>query len=76
MPYLSSLLKPEDILVDHMISIEPTVTSEGWARFYTDEVKNLKPGLSEIIVHLAHDDAEMKAMSADHSRLGICVAAT
>jgi len=70
MPYLSSLLKPEDILVDHMISIEPSVTAGGWTQFYTDEIKNLKPGLSEIIVHLAHDDAEMKAMSADHPDWG------
>jgi len=70
MPYLPSLLKPDDVLVDHMISIEPTVTAEGWSKFYTDEIKNLKPGLSEIIVHLAHDDAEMQAMSADHPDWG------
>src|SRR6185503_18160342 len=37
MPYLPSLLKPDDILVDHMISIEPTVTAESWSKFYTDE---------------------------------------
>jgi chitin disaccharide deacetylase len=70
MSYLPSLLKPEDILVDHMISIEPSVTPEGWARFYVDEVKNLKPGLSEIIVHLAYDDAEMKSMTKDHPDWG------
>ena len=70
MPYLTSLLKPEDILVDHMISIEPSVTSAGWAKFYTDEIKNLRPGLSEIIVHIAQDDAEMKAMTADHPDWG------
>jgi predicted glycoside hydrolase/deacetylase ChbG (UPF0249 family) len=68
--YLPSLLKSDDILVDHMISIEPSVTSEGWARFYTDEIKKLRPGLSEVIIHLAYDDAEMKAMTADHPDWG------
>ncbi len=68
--YLPSLLTPEDILVDHMISIEPSVTPEAWSKFYTDEIKNLKPGLSEIIIHLAYDDAEMKSMTKDHPDWG------
>lgn len=70
MSYLPSLLKPEDVLVDHMISIEPSVKPEAWARFYSDEIKNLKPGLSEVIVHLAYDDAEMKSMTKDHPDWG------
>ncbi len=70
MSYLPSLLKPEDILVDHMISIEPTVAPEAWAKFYTDEIRNLKPGLSEVIIHLAYDDAEMKSMTKDHPDWG------
>lgn len=67
---LPSLLKSDDILVDHIITIEPSVPSEGWAKFYTDEIKNLRPGLSEVIIHLAYDDAEMKAMTADHPDWG------
>lgn len=70
MSYLPSLLKPEDVLVDHMISIEPSVKPEAWAKFYSDEIKNLKPGLSEVIVHLAYDDAEMKSMTKDHPDWG------
>lgn len=70
MSYLPSLLKPEDVLVDHMISIEPSVKPEGWSRFYSDEIKKLKPGLNEVIVHLAYDDAEMKSMTKDHPDWG------
>jgi hypothetical protein len=33
-------------------------------------VKNLKPGLNELIVHLAHDDAEFQAISVDHADYG------
>jgi len=33
-------------------------------------IENMKPGLTEIIVHLAYDDAEMKAVSVDHPDYG------
>jgi hypothetical protein len=33
-------------------------------------IANLKPGLSEIIVHLGHDDAELQAVTVDHQPYG------
>ncbi len=69
-PYLPSLLGPDDVVVNSVISIEPGVTAEGWSRFYADAVKNLQPGITEMIVHLAYDDEEMKGVAFDHPNWG------
>lgn len=68
--YLSALLKPEDIVIDKVISIEPNVTPGDWEKFYTEAIKNIQPGVSEVIVHLAYDDQEMGAATADHPDWG------
>ena len=68
--YLPSILGPDDILIDHLISIEPNVRPEGWAKFYTDAIKSVQPGVTEVIVHLAFDDAEMRAATYDHPNWG------
>jgi predicted glycoside hydrolase/deacetylase ChbG (UPF0249 family) len=70
MPFLSQVVKPEDILIDNTISIEPSVTAEGWANFYKDELKKLTPGVTELVIHLAYDDAEMKAVTFEHPNWG------
>ena len=33
-------------------------------------IANLKPGLTEIIVHLGHDDAELQAVTVNHEPYG------
>ena len=68
--YLPDLLKADDILLDHIDSIDTSVTSEGWADYYSNAVKNLRPGVTEFVVHIANDDAEMKAISIDHPNWG------
>ena len=68
--YLPDLLKADDILLDHIDSIDTSVTSEGWADYYSNAVKNLRPGVTEFVVHIAYDDAEMKAISIDHPNWG------
>ncbi|MGH9968789.1 MAG: polysaccharide deacetylase family protein [Pyrinomonadaceae bacterium] len=68
--YLPSILKPDDIIIDRVISIDPTVSPEGWAKFYIDAIKSVQPGVTEVIVHLAHDDAEMGAATHDHPDWG------
>jgi predicted glycoside hydrolase/deacetylase ChbG (UPF0249 family) len=68
--YLQSLLKPEDIVIDRIISIEPNVSAEGWEKFYTDGIKSIQPGVTEVIIHLAYDDEEMRAATADHPDWG------
>jgi predicted glycoside hydrolase/deacetylase ChbG (UPF0249 family) len=70
MPFLSEVVKPEEIFIDNIISIEPSVTAEGWADYYTNELKKLTPGLTELVIHIAYDDAEMKAVTFDHPNWG------
>ena len=33
-------------------------------------INNLQPGVTEIFVHLAHDDAETQGVAVDHSEWG------
>jgi len=59
--YLSSLLKPDDVLIDKVISIVPQVPADGWEKFYIEAIGGLQPGITEVIVHLAYNDKEMQA---------------
>jgi predicted glycoside hydrolase/deacetylase ChbG (UPF0249 family) len=69
-PYLNTLLRPNDIVIDNIISIEPSVTVEGWANFYLEAIKNLPAGVSEMVIHLAYDDEEMKSVAFEHPNWG------
>ncbi len=69
-PFLPALIQPDDILIDRIISIEPSVAPEHWAEFYTDAIKNLQPGVTEMIIHLAYDDEEMRAVTIEHPNWG------
>ena len=68
--YLPSILSPGDVAIDKIISIEPNVTAEDWVRFYVNSIKDLQPGVTEIVIHLAYDDEEMRAATADHPNWG------
>lgn len=67
---LLSLLSEKDPIVDSIVMANPTVHAGQWGEFYGNAIKNLKPGLSEIIVHLGHDDAELQAVTIDHPDFG------
>lgn len=69
-PFLPSLLGPDDVVMNGVISIEPDVAADGWSKFYADAIKNLQPGITEMIVHLAFDDEEMRGMTFDHPNWG------
>jgi len=69
-PFLPSLLGPDDVVVNGVISIEPSVTAEGWSKYYVDAIKNLQPGITEMIVHLAYDNEEMRGVAFDHPNWG------
>jgi predicted glycoside hydrolase/deacetylase ChbG (UPF0249 family) len=51
-----------DVVLDTVITAGPEVPAERWAAFYLAAVRALKPGLSEMIVHLGRDDAELRAV--------------
>jgi len=69
-PALVALLSKNDIVLDSVVMAYPSVPADGWKNFYLKTIQNLKPGLTEMIVHLGHDDAEMQAVTVDHPDYG------
>jgi chitin disaccharide deacetylase len=67
---LRALFSDKDILPDSVIVANPRIPAEQWKDFYLNTIQSLKPGLTEIIFHLAHDDAEMQAVTVDHPDYG------
>jgi chitin disaccharide deacetylase len=67
---LLSVLNEKDVLLDSVVMANPTVHANAWKDFYSDAIKNLRPGLTEMIVHLGHDDAELQAVMMDHPDYG------
>jgi len=65
-----SALSEKDVIVDSVVIANPTVRPNEWRDFYVNAVKNLKPGLTEMIVHVGHDDAELQAVTLDHPDYG------
>jgi hypothetical protein len=67
---LLSQLSERDVVLDSVVMANPAVHSGEWKDFYINAVKNLKPGLTEMIVHLGHDDAELRGVTRDHPDYG------
>jgi hypothetical protein len=67
---LSSLLSDKDVLLNSVVIADPSVHPSDWKTFYLNAIKNLKPGVTEIIVHLGYDDAELQAVTVNHADYG------
>ncbi len=67
---LSALLSEKGVMLDSVVIAGPNVSADKWKEFYLDAIRNMKPGLNEIIVHLGNDDAEMQAVMVDHPDYG------
>jgi predicted glycoside hydrolase/deacetylase ChbG (UPF0249 family) len=67
---LLSVLSDKDLVLDAVLIANPTIAAPDWKAFYSTAIKNLKPGITEIIVHLGHDDAELQAVTVDHPDYG------
>lgn len=63
-------LSTQDVLVDALIAADADVPRDQWVKFYLNAIANLKPGLTEMIVHLGHDDAELQAVMVGHEPYG------
>lgn len=69
-PQLVDNIMEGQILVDRLFMINPAINDRDWREYYLDCLRNMKPGLNEIIVHLAYDNAEMQAVTIDHPDFG------
>ena len=69
-PYLKESLGPDDIVLDHTITIGPEVPPGKWNEFYISALKNLKPGVTEFVIHPGFDDEELRAATRERSTWG------
>ena len=67
---LRPFLLDGDVLLDAVVMAGPDVPRDQWKAFYLNAVGNLKPGLTEMIVHLGYDDAELRAVTVNHEPYG------
>jgi hypothetical protein len=58
------------MVLDTVIVAGNEVPRDKWMEFYVNAIASLKPGLSEIIVHLGRDDAELQAVMVNHEPYG------
>lgn len=66
----TSVLKDTDILADAYVMAGEKADGAKWRDFYASAIKALKPGLTVMIVHLGHDDAELQAITEGHPAYG------
>jgi len=69
-PQLLAMLRDTDIVLDGFAMAGEQVKPDGWQAYYAGVVRSLKPGLTQLIVHLAYDDAEAQAVMVDHPAYG------
>jgi chitin disaccharide deacetylase len=67
---LQSGITDKDIVLDAVVIAGDEVPRDKWKQFYLDAVANLKPGITELIVHLGHDDSELQAITVNHEPYG------
>ena len=67
---LQASITPNDVFIDRILDINQGVAPQDWAKFYTDAIRKLQPGVTEVVIHLAYDDAEMRGATFDHPAWG------
>lgn len=63
-------LSPEAIFLDKLVEIMPGVSKAEWLAAYKKMLQPLPPGTYQLVVHLAHNDAEMQGATFDHPDWG------
>lgn len=67
---LKQFITDKDVVADQVYILTPSDYAQGSKVYYTDVLKSMQPGLNVILLHAAFDDAEMQAITMDHSDYG------
>lgn len=65
-----SEVRGEDVQIDTVISMDTGTAKQDWTGWYERTLAPLKPGVYELVVHLAYDDEEMRGATRDHPDWG------
>jgi len=63
-------LAPASVVLDDVLQIMPGVPKSQWLDAYEKMLQPLPPGTYQLIVHLAHNDAEIQGATFDHPDWG------
>ncbi len=67
----AGVMPPTNALaLDKVITMDPGISRRDWLRWYENQLAPLKPGIYEMIVHLAYDDDEMRGATNGHPDWG------
>jgi len=70
LPDVKALLSEQTVVLDQIFMESPEQFQNGAAAYYTAVLRKLPPGLNLLIVHLAKDNEEMRAVTTDHPDYG------
>ena len=63
--------KPKNlVIVEKLYMADKSIEFENWENYYHSIIKELKPGLNEIIVHLGTDNEELKDITSNRVAFG------
>lgn len=69
-PDMASKILPTDIVIDNIFMMNPPDAEKGVAAYYAKMLRDIPTGVSEMIIHVAYDDAEMQAITINHPDFG------
>jgi predicted glycoside hydrolase/deacetylase ChbG (UPF0249 family) len=61
---------PNALALDKVITMDPGVPERDWFAWYKKNLAPLKPGIYQLIVHLAYDDDEFRGATVNHPNWG------
>jgi chitin disaccharide deacetylase len=64
------LLRETDLVLDNWAMAGPAVKSENWFNYYANVVKGLKPGVTQLIVHVGFDTDELRGVMTESAPFG------
>jgi len=69
-PQFLEQIAKDNVLVDHLFMLNQAPVAGNWIQPYREFVENMQPGLNQIIVHLAYDNDESRAVMIHHDDFG------